>query len=61
MKEHDGETIFDDESEKKVYQTTYICEEERLRINIPEGVAVKVNVYDINLEMYFSEFPFENL
>ena len=44
-----------------VYQPSFIKEGEKLRINIPEHTSLEVMTYNINLEMYFSEFPFQPL
>ena len=54
-------TTYVEEEVKNVYEPTLINEGDKLKLNIPEKTEVEVHVYDINLEMYFSEFPFQPL
>lgn len=41
------------------FNTTVVNEGKELKISIPANTKIVVNLYQINLELYFSEFPFE--
>ena len=60
LKEYD-EASYEEDKVEVVYQPSFIKEGEKLRINIPEHTSLEVMTYNINLEMYFSEFPFQPL
>ena len=54
-------TTYVEEEAKNVYEPTLLDEGHRIRLNIPENTEIEVHEFEINLEMYFSEFPFQPL
>lgn len=57
LKDYDSEQIVE-ESKKIEYSATVLNEGTQLRISIPADTTVEVCLYDVNLELYFSTFPF---
>lgn len=57
LKEYDSEQVVE-EKKKVEFTTTVINEGSQLRISIPASTLVKVRIYNINLELYYSNFPF---
>ena len=55
------QATYEEEKVEVVYQPSFIREGDKLRINLPQSTSLEVMTYDINLEMYFSEFPFQPL
>lgn len=60
LQEYDSDLMVEEEQEI-TYETTVINEGTQLRVSIPPKTEVNINIYKINLELYFSNFPFQDL
>lgn len=59
LKNYDTVTYVEEET-KAQFKTTIIKEKTELRISIPPNTKIEVFFFSINLELYFSEFPFSS-
>lgn len=57
LKEYDQESVLEEKKEVH-YQTSVMNDGHQLRINVPPETEVNVNIFKLNLELYFSNFPF---
>jgi hypothetical protein len=48
-------------AEEVAFSTTVVNSGSEVKINRPAQVKVVVNLYEIDIELYFSEFPFSEL
>lgn len=60
LKQYDSEEVVN-ESKKIQYSASVLNEGSQLKISIPAETAVEVCLYDVNLQLYFSTFPFTDL
>ena len=48
-------------AEEVAFSTTVVNAGSEIKINRPANVKVTVNLYEIDIELYFSEFPFSEV
>lgn len=60
-KTEDEESEGSTKAEEVAFSTTVVNLGSEIKINRPANVSVFANIYEIDIELYFSEFPFSDI
>lgn len=64
LKEYREDVNLEEETVTKTvseFKTAFVNEGETVKLSVPASTRVEVYFYDINLELYFSDYPFEEV